>query len=166
MHNNLKLTTVILRPTNAIIKAVKSLSNMVILAIDYGQKNIGLAVSDELGIIAAPLPALKVKSNQEAIEGIAFVADDIKAQSLLLGVPSGYQDIDSPITKQVRRFAENLKKYTSLPVVFWDETYSSKRAEFGARGRKRDNSHSEAARIILQEYLDYKAESKDQEAKN
>lgn len=125
---------------------------MITLAIDHGEKNIGLAVSDETGFIAAALPYIKAKTRLEAIEGILFVANDIKAEQLLLGLPTGHEGVDSPQTKKVRDFAEELKHHTDLPVTFWDETYSTKLAE----KLNKANSHSEAARIILQEYLDFK----------
>ena len=131
---------------------------MIILGIDHGTRKLGLAVSDETGFIAAPLPTLRVKNRAEAIEGIVQIADDIRAQLLLIGLPSGWEGNDSQQTKLVKDFAELIKKATGLEYKFWDESYSSKQAEKGARGRKRANSDSEAARIILQEYLDWKRE--------
>ncbi|MCA9383768.1 Holliday junction resolvase RuvX [Candidatus Dojkabacteria bacterium] len=131
---------------------------MIILSIDHGTRKLGLAVSDETGFIAAPLPTLRVKNQKEAIEGITQIADDVRAEMLIIGLPSGWEGKDSEQTTLVKDFAEMVKKATGLDYKFWDESYSSKQAEFGARGRKRANSDSEAARIILQEYLDWQRE--------
>jgi len=131
---------------------------MIILGIDHGQRKIGLAVSDETELIAAPLPVLLVKNYTEAVEGIKMVVENLKVGKIVLGLPTGWEGKDSPRTTEVRTFKQKLQKHVKLEIDFWDESFSSKRAEKGARKRKRANSDSEAARIILQEYLDYQRE--------
>jgi len=128
---------------------------MITLGVDHGTAKIGLAISDELGMFAAPLPTLRVKTKKEAYEGVLFIAKDLKAEKIVVGVPSGWQDNDSPQTKKVKKFVKQLQTKTNLMIDTWDESYSTQKAEKGARGRKRANSDSEAARIILQEYLDW-----------
>jgi putative Holliday junction resolvase len=131
---------------------------MIILGIDYGSRKVGLAYSDETELIAAPLSTIFVKNDADLIAQIKTLALKKKFAKIVLGIPSGWQNVDSPQTANVKRFAELLRKEMLMSVEFWDESYSSQRAEAGARGKKRANSDSEAARIILQEYLDYQHE--------
>ncbi|MEI7579225.1 MAG: Holliday junction resolvase RuvX [bacterium] len=129
------------------------------LGIDYGARKFGIAISDELGMFAAPKETLHVKSLDEALMKIQLLCQAEKIEEIILGLPGGFQGVDSPQTLKVKAFATQLKTTTKLPVIFWDETYSTKQAESGARGRKRENSDSEAARIILQEFLDNNSEN-------
>lgn len=131
---------------------------MIILGIDYGSKKVGLAYSDETELIAAPLPTLFIKTDADAINGLKSLVLKTKFAKIVLGVPSGWQNVDSPQTEKVKKFAELLRQELLMDVEYWDESYSTQRAEAGARGRKRANSDSEAARIILQEFLDYQRE--------
>lgn len=128
---------------------------MKIMAIDHGSKKIGLAVSDETELVAMPLEIIRFRNQEHAIDLIVRIIEKLKIDQLVLGIPSGWNG-DSPQTKLVRTFQEELVARTGKTIELWDETYSSKIAEKGARGRKRENSDSEAARIILQEYLDHK----------
>jgi len=120
------------------------------LAIDFGYKNIGLAFSDELGIVASKLPGLKVKTRQDAIEGLLIIIEDLGIEKILIGMPS-----KGKITDSIKDFKKALAKETSLEIVEWNEDFSSKQAEKGkSRKFKKEKSHSEAARILLQEYLE------------
>lgn len=125
------------------------------LSIDYGQKKIGVAISDETNFVASTLPTLRVKSNAEAITAIKKALDAQPITDILVGVPSGWQNIDSPQTKIVKDFIALLKQSTNLPVHEWDESYSTKIAEKNISGKQKKNSDSYAAALILQEYLDY-----------
>jgi len=125
---------------------------MNILSIDYGTRNIGLALSDETEIVAAKLPHLKVRNQKELEDGILSIIKNINPGKILLGKPQ-----DGAITQAIEGFAEFLRTSTNLEVRFWNEDNSSKQAEKGRSKKfKKNKSHSEAARIILQEYLDSK----------
>ena len=126
-----------------------------ILSIDYGQKKIGLAISDETGLVGSALPLVRVRDNSSAIKKIKEVLDEKKVSEIVIGVPSGWQNIDSPQTKIVRDFITLLKQNINIPVHEWDESYSTKIAEKNISGKQKKNSDSYAAAIILQEYLDY-----------
>ena len=127
---------------------------MTLLGIDFGRKKIGLAYSDETELVAAPLETLRVNNLDEAVAKIKEVKAKLQAGKIILGFPTSVIGVESPEMRLIKKFAVALEQALKLEVKLWDETYSSKRAEFGARGRKRANSDSEAARIILQEYLD------------
>lgn len=124
------------------------------LGIDFGERKIGLAISDELGMIATPHSVLRVKNTSSAISTINKKVQSEGIEQIVIGVPSGYLNIDSPQTNKTREFIKQLQLIVEVPVHEWDESYSTQKAEKGARGRKRKYSDSEAARIILQEYLD------------
>lgn len=126
---------------------------MKILAIDHGTKRIGLAVSDELGISAKLLPVLNVKNSKQAVDLVLKAISQEKCELLLVGLPAGFDSYDSSQATIVRKFAEELKRKTEIPIKFWDESYSS--TSVGRKPTKNSKKHidSEAAKIILEEYL-------------
>ncbi len=132
---------------------------MEILAIDYGDKNIGLAISDEKNIIAKRLPGLKVKNMKEAVSEITRIAQDHTINLILIGKP----ERKGTTQQKINRFKELLenKLNFSIKIKFINEDFTSFFAELGrSRKFKKEKSHSEAARIMLQEYLDFLEESK------
>jgi len=126
---------------------------MKILAIDHGTKKIGLAISDELGITARPLPVVYVKNEKQAIDKVVDTIKVQNCQKVLIGIPSGYENVDSPQTQLVKSFAKTLQTKISAEIVFWDESYSSKEAASNLKGKTDHKLDSEAAKIILLEYL-------------
>ena len=131
------------------------------LAIDYGEKRIGLAISDELGIIASPMPTLKVKSLADAVSKIHGIALSQGVEFIVIGLARGRQREETQQSIQTRYFATALEATNGIKVDFWDETFSTQQAEQSlSKGskRKKQNLDSEAARIILQGYLDYQKE--------
>ena len=126
-----------------------------ILAVDYGQKKLGLAVSDETHLVASALPTKRARDNISAITKILESITEFSISELVVGVPSGWQNVDSPQTTIVRDFITLLKKSINIPIHEWDETYSTKIAEKNITHKQKKNSDSYAAALILQEYLDY-----------
>lgn len=135
-----------------------------ILAIDYGARKIGIAVSDETGTIAGKLPQLFVKNDDEAVEGIVMILKNLPSvKEILLGLPLDKDMEPTAQSKKVQNFAEKLNKKieTKLNIVFTNETYSTEQAEKGKSKKfKKDKADSEAARIFLQEYLNHKNSSR------
>ncbi len=126
--------------------------DMIHLGIDFGTKNIGLAVSDENGMFAIDIPALK--NNPKTIdEEILKVIEARNIEQIIMGLP-GLQR-ENEITKKIKAFADHIKNLALKDVIFWDESYSSQNAESGLRGKRRKTSDSRAARMVLQEYLDF-----------
>ncbi len=128
------------------------------LGIDLGSKRIGLAVSDERGIVAKPLAVLTPASDAQAIELITEVCKKEGVEALVIGIP-----FSSPEKTQgaYRHFGEKLSRSTELPIYEWDETFTTKQAQnmvaFSDRpARKISSKHRDniAAAIILQEFLD------------
>jgi len=126
---------------------------MKILSIDHGNKRIGVAISDELGISAQALPTIQVNNEDFAIKQIVKLSDEHKCDTVLIGVPIGFEGKDSSQTLTVREFINKLKPQIQIPIIEWDETYSSKIASRNIKGRKKTNLDSESAKVILLEYL-------------
>ena len=125
---------------------------MIHLGIDFGTKNIGLAVSDEDGKFAIDIPALR--NNPKTIDSeILKVIESRNIKQIIIGLPG--LERENEITKKIRDFADHVKNLTLKDVIFWDESYSSENAESGLRGKRRKTSDSRAARLVLQEYLDF-----------
>lgn len=123
---------------------------MKVLSIDYGTKYLGLAVSDELEIIATTLPHLVAKGKNPKFEGIMTLIATIQPRVVVLGLPQ-----KGEIHDEVQEFGTRIEQNANVEVVYWNEDYTSKQAEKGKSIKfKKEKSHSEAARIILQEYLD------------
>jgi len=123
---------------------------MKILAIDYGLKKIGLAFS-ETGLAE---PLLVIRNQLSVVSKISNLCQKYKIEKIVIGLPEG------KIATRVKEFGKKLFSFTELPVVFQDETLTSKEAiakmiEAG-RGRKKRQEKEDAiaAAIILQTYLD------------
>lgn len=122
------------------------------LGIDYGDSKTGVAVSDELGMFATPVEVIRTRNQDVLIRRLTELSEEHKTTEIVVGLPIGLKG-ESRQTAKVKAFAEDLTKH-GFTVHFWDESYSTKKAEKGARGRKRKEADMEAARIILQEYLE------------
>ena len=135
---------------------------MRILAVDHGEKRIGLAISDSTGTIANPL---KVIEHISRIIDAAQVADAVvQNQVELIVVGQSFDEEGKPSLagRRAARFAEALKTQTQILIVMWDEFFSTQsaraaRIEMGVSRKKRAGHLDElAATIILQSYLDHR----------
>jgi len=132
---------------------------MVILGLDYGEKRIGMAVSDELGIAAHPLPTLMRDGDE--LERIAQLAAQRGAGCIVVGMPVRMDGTEGAQARKVRGFVHALRKrLVGLEVETMDERLTTAQAhkalsEMGARSRtRRESVDRMAAQIILQRYLD------------
>lgn len=134
-----------------------------ILAVDYGERRVGLALSDPSGMIASPLPTLKRrKGKRPPVAPIARLAEEHDVQSIVVGLPLTLDGDDSDWTREVRRFAADLADRTGLPVALQDERFTSIEAERAVRSiglprKKREEKEridAAAAMLILQAHLD------------
>lgn len=130
---------------------------MKVLGIDYGQKRIGLALSDELNLIASPLPTLKVKSLADAVSKVHRITDKQSIKHVVIGLPLGPKREETQQSIRTRYFANSLKNANGTEIHFWNESHTSNDAKKSNSGKRTNkNLDSEAARIILQEFLDSK----------
>lgn len=136
---------------------------MKLLGIDYGEKRIGLAISDDLGLIARPIPTLKVKSLSDSINKLQRIIKKQKIDKVVVGLPLGPKGGETKQSIQTRYFVDALKSTNGVKIDFWNEAHTSARAikKKGHRNKKKAKTiDSEAARIILQEYMDNKKSEK------
>jgi putative Holliday junction resolvase len=135
-----------------------------ILSIDVGEKNIGLAMSDELGWTAQGFSCLRGQSRAEAILGIADVIKEHGVSEVVVGMPVSLDGSLGKKAKEVAVFIEELKKKIGVPVKVWDERFSSLQAEKVmleadlSRKKRKKKIDVLAAQLILQSYLDKRCE--------
>ncbi|MCC6613601.1 MAG: Holliday junction resolvase RuvX [Anaerolineae bacterium] len=131
-----------------------------LLGIDHGLVRIGLAVSDETGLVARELSIIRRTSKREDFAKINHIAAEQRAVALIVGIPTDYARAEQGLYSQadrVRTWVEALREATTLPIVLWDETMSSHEAQELARKQRRKREapvDDLAARVILQSYLD------------
>lgn len=131
-----------------------------ILSIDFGSKRVGLAEADDNLIAFAIDPITYTDYNKMLSEIITLI--NVEGYSkLIIGLPLGYEYKETQMSKVVRSFATDLKKELggAYEIIFWNEVLTSEMAKKNLQGTKK-SVDSEAARIILQEYLDHKNEEK------
>ncbi|PYS42805.1 MAG: Holliday junction resolvase RuvX [Acidobacteria bacterium] len=139
---------------------------MRVMALDVGDKNMGIAISDALLLTAQSRPTLRRKDLKSDIEAIRQLSVENEVHEIVIGQPLHMDGRESPQSQKVARFAEELKKALDLPIVFWDERLTSFEAEqhlqeMGLSWRQRRAQIDKiAAMIILQNYLDTRAYAK------
>ena len=131
-----------------------------ILAVDHGEKRIGLAISDSTGTIANPLKVIEHVSRMIDAAQVADVAVQNQVELIVIGQSFDEEGKPNLAGRRAARFAEALKTQTQIPIVMWDEFFSTQsaraaRIEMGVSRKKRAGHLDElAATIILQSYLD------------
>jgi putative holliday junction resolvase len=131
-----------------------------ILAVDPGDKRIGLAISDQTGTIANPFKVIKHVSRPLDAAQIAFEAGEQQARLIIVGQALDQEGLVGPRARTASRLAEAVRLQTEIPVELWDESGSTQEARaarlsMGVSRRKRSGHLDElAATIILQSYLD------------
>ncbi len=132
---------------------------MRILAIDYGERRTGLAISDELGYTAQGLDTVVVSSEEEIVPRVAAVVREKGAGRIVIGLPLNMDGTESEKSRKVRDFGEALSRETSLPVIFWDERMTSMQAHRVMQALDKKPSRNKpmvdriSATLILQEYM-------------
>lgn len=133
---------------------------MRILAVDHGEKRIGLALSDPTGTIASPLTVVKHVSRMMDAAQVANVATEHGAELIVVGQSFDEDGNPNLAGRRAAKFAEAVKEQTSLPVVLWDESFSTQdaraaRIELGVSRKKRaGHQDAFAAVMILQSYIE------------
>lgn len=132
---------------------------MRIMAIDYGDQRIGLAVSDLLGMLCGEAWTMQEWDMERASRRIAEEAKAREVGTLVLGLPKNMDGSEGPRAEKSRAFRELLLRESGLPVVLWDERRSSIEAHaiLHANGKKEKNHRKSvdavAASLILEGYL-------------
>jgi len=131
-----------------------------ILGIDPGEKRIGLALSDPLGITAQGLPTIQVNSPADAVQQISHIAHESAVEKIVIGLPLNMDGSEGEQAERAYCLGSQLEEALARPIIFRDERLTSRQAEQvlleADMRRKKRKEHLDrlSAQIILQSYLD------------
>jgi putative Holliday junction resolvase len=131
-----------------------------ILAVDSGEKRIGLAISDLTGTISNPLIVIKHIQREKDAEAIVAIAIENLVTKIIVGQAFYEDGTPNPSGRKSARLAKVIQSFTDIPVILWDEYESTKIAQEARRemrvNKKKHHNHMDdlAATVILQSYLD------------
>jgi putative Holliday junction resolvase len=134
-----------------------------ILAVDYGERRIGIAMSDPSATIAQPLPTLIRRAGKRPpVSKILEIITNNEVEAVVVGLPLALSGEDTDWTRTVREFAQTLQTRSGVPVDLFDERMTSVQAERSVRElglkksqrEQKERIDSAAAMILLQMYLD------------
>ncbi len=137
------------------------------LGIDFGERRIGVAVSDPAGRMALPLTTIERKNDRQARRALGRLAREHDAATLVLGEPRRLDGSAGDAAERVRAFGQRLATDTGLPIELVNEALTSVEAEERLRAagvdprRNRERVDAVAAQILLQEYLDRRARERE-----
>lgn len=130
------------------------------LGVDYGDRRVGLAISDELGMMSTPLCVLDVLSEKQAVAGVVAACRERGVARVVVGLPLNMNGTRGEMVDRVEAFVKRLAVASGLPVATWDERLSSSLVERVlldadmSRGKRKKVRDKLAAQVILQSYLD------------
>lgn len=135
---------------------------MKILAVDWGERRMGFAVSDETATIAFPLAVEECAGEKQRKRAVLGKMEETGAGLLVVGLPLTMQGTEGESARAVKTFVESLRGSVTVPIVLWDERMTTDIAEQAARqsrprGRRsgsRERVDGMAAAVLLQSYLD------------
>ncbi len=129
-----------------------------ILAVDWGERRVGLAVCDPTGTLASGLETLVVNGRPDAVRRVVAAAADVEADSIVVGLPLLLSGERGEAAHAAERFAADLAAASGLPVATWDERLTSSLAsrrmrERGERGGPKGRVDQDAAIALLESWL-------------
>ncbi len=131
-----------------------------VLALDLGERRIGVAVSDPTATLARPVTTIVRRSREADFQAIARFIEEYSIERVVIGLPLSLNGTEGPQARQVRRYTARLAHTIDVPFEFWDERYSSSAAveilkgKHRRRRQQRERIDATAAAVILQSYLD------------
>ena len=136
-----------------------------ILCLDYGRQRIGIAVSDSLGLTAQPVETLTGLNREELLKRVCALVEQMEVRKIILGLPLTLKGEKGNMAMEVEKFADKLYQKTGIPVILWDERFTSVQAQRiihqkgGKPSRKKEDIDLISAVLLLQNYLDFLRES-------
>lgn len=133
-----------------------------VLAVDFGERRVGLALSDPAGLIAQGLETIQTAGSGETLASIVDIVEEKQVRQIILGLPVHMDGAAGEMAGKVEELADQLRKKVSCDVRTWDErltSVSARRAmqEMGGATRGRKGSLDRiAATLLLQNYLDFR----------
>ena len=130
-----------------------------ILGIDFGERRIGLALSDALGITAQGLPTLDTKKTKDIFAHLENIIKEKNVTKVVVGMPKNMNGTMGPKGMEVKDFIQELNRKTEIDVIPWDERLSSVQSlkimrEMGTKQKHKEMVDQISATLILQSYLD------------
>ena len=120
----------------------------IFLGLDIGDKTIGIAISDGLGITAQPLTTIKRKNIASDIDSIKKIMEGYLVEEIIVGLPKNMDGSIGSQAKKTIQFAKRLEKSLDLPIIFWDERLTTVMAtkimiegDLSRKKRKKETSH-------------------------
>lgn len=142
---------------------------MRLLGLDVGEKRIGLAICDEEGRVATPLRTLERRGGEADAHAIAEIVREVGAQGLVAGLPLTLEGREGAAARQARRFTDRVAAHLGFEARYVDERFSTAQAERVLieadvrRNKRRRVVDALAASLILQAYLDGRADKEEAE---
>jgi putative Holliday junction resolvase len=133
---------------------------MRILAIDHGTKRMGIAISDELGMIAQPLEYILAEPFNDFLARLKEILKEKEVEQVLVGIPRNMDGSYGPAAAKVKEFVIVLREAIIVPIITWDERLTSAQANRFLiqadvrRDKRKEKVDKTAAAILLQSYLD------------
>lgn len=147
--------------TNDVAEFAAALQPMTSVAgLDFGDKTIGVAISDRLRTVATPTDTIRRKKFTLDAEALLKLLTSREVSGIILGLPRNMDGTEGPRCQKTRAFARNLGQLTDLPITFWDERLSSVAADRAmleadmSRAKRAAKIDQVAASVILQGALD------------
>jgi len=134
-----------------------------LVALDLGDKRVGIAVSDELQITANPLPLIERRSWKDLLSRVAAIIESYDARALVIGLPLSLDGREGDAAGQARKIAENFRRSLSVPVYLQDERLTTFAADLKLRtegvgpGEIENRIDSESAALILRDFIEQKS---------
>jgi len=135
---------------------------MRILALDHGTKRIGVAISDELQMIAQPLEFIPAEPFADFLKRLKEILQEKEVEMILVGLPRNMDGSHGPATLKVEAFVAALRNAITIPIQLLDERLTSKQANRVLlqanvrRDKRKEKVDKMAAALLLQGYLDAK----------
>ncbi|MCL2064570.1 MAG: Holliday junction resolvase RuvX [Candidatus Cloacimonetes bacterium] len=130
------------------------------LAIDHGEKRIGIAITDPLKMFVTPYQTIENKSDDSVFEELKRIFASQNVEKIIIGLPLNIEGEDTPKTIEVREFYKKLSEKTDLTLVLWDERYSTCEANEILKNKGKNWKESRnvvdqiAAAVILKSYIE------------
>jgi len=134
---------------------------MSLLGLDFGQKRIGVAQSDELNSMAHAVGFIEHRNEEYVVREIQKLIDEYRIQKIVIGLPKTLKGQTGTQAEKVLLFSDRLGKRISCPIITWDERLTTVQAERAlidqdvSRAKRRVKRDAIAAEIMLQSYLDF-----------
>ncbi len=132
----------------------------IILGLDIGDARTGVSISDELGIAAHPLCTIQRRSRKAVLAEVQELVTAHKVERIVVGLPLQLDGETGTQARKIKQFADKLEQQVNLPIIFWDESFTTFQAAQILRGTKKRRKKRKqvidqvAAVLILEGYLD------------